>query len=299
MEDFSSNNAHSNKGMRPIVLVSQLLPLVATMQHIDELLAWFAKTMVEHFGVVSAQVWAMQAYSSEMLRSRPRASASQHPFQTSLVLESAEVRVIVERMLRDKRGLSSVPVTTMFSQYQANSLAQHDCLYWSTYFLSKEVLLPPPQKNPERGEIDTPVKMIFSFFTQMPLRSSEARAIIFLLEQSFRIAISYGLLSKASANPKKDIQSMLNNLIPERVEDTTIEQGENPFNNAVVISEKMSRQMYNLIDGKKSIEELMILLHVNQNEMRAMLRSLLAKGYIKLCNKEGNVVDLSSLSQLF
>src|SRR6266581_3457706 len=124
MDDFSSNDPFSNKSIRPIALVSQLLPLVAKMHHIDELFMWLATIMIEHFGVVSAQVWAVQAYSTEMLRSKLRASISQRPFQALQVVESAEVRVFVERMLRDQRGLLTIPVTRMFSQYQATVFAQ-------------------------------------------------------------------------------------------------------------------------------------------------------------------------------
>jgi hypothetical protein len=298
MEDFSSNDTHSNKSIRPIALVSQLMPLVANMYHIDELLVWLASMMVERLGIVSTQVWSIQAYSTEQMRSKLRASTSQHAFQASQVVESAEVRVFVERMLRDQRGLLSVPVTRMFSQYQANIFAQQDCLYWTTYFLSKEVLLPPPQKNPERDEIATPLQMIFSFFTSKPLQASDARTISFLIEQSFRIAISRGLLTKVSAKAKKVNQLALDYLIPERIEDNEIEQGENPFNSAVVIPEKISRQMYSLLDGKKNVGELTTLLHVNRKEMGEMLQVLLAKGYIRVREAGGNIVDVATFSQL-
>jgi hypothetical protein len=201
MEDFPSddNLSNSNKNMRPIALVSQLLQLVTEMHHIDELFTWIASNLVQRFGVVSAQVWANQSYSTRRMRGKLRASANQNPSQALQVFEGAEVRSYVERILRGQRGILSIPVTSIFSQYQAGVLAQQNCRYWTVYFFSEDVFLPPPQKYPEKDEVSSPLQMIFSLFTQQPLQSSQTRAISFLIEQSLRIAISHNLLSKTSS----------------------------------------------------------------------------------------------------
>jgi hypothetical protein len=196
MDDFPSRDAFSNKGIRPIALVSHILQLMVKMQHIDELLAWLSATMVEQFGAISAQVWATQAYRMGGMRSKLRGSASIRSFQAAQVVESAEVRVLIESMLRDQRGILSMPVPRMFSPYQANVFVQQNCLYWTTFFIGKDVLLPPPRNDSERNELATPLQLVFSLFTPHPLQPADARAISFLLEQAFRIVLSKGFLSK-------------------------------------------------------------------------------------------------------
>jgi hypothetical protein len=298
MEDFPSHENLSNKSTRPIVIVSQLLQLVTSMHHIDELFTWLATIMVERFSMISVQVWAVQAYRTGGGRRKLRASTSRHPSQALQVLESAEVRVFVERMLREQRGILSIPVSSTFSHYQATIFAQQDCVYWTAYFLSNNVLLPPPQEQPEKEEVSTPLRMLFSFFSQKPLQPSHARAISFLIEQSLRIAMSHGLLSTTAEKPEESVQVTFAHLIPERIQTTEIEQAENPFNSAIVIPEKRMRQMYSIIDGKKNIEELTFLTHMSRKEVLETLQSLLSKGYIKLREVGGNPIDISSFPQL-
>jgi hypothetical protein len=298
MEDISSDENLSNKSIQPIAIVSRLLQLVTSMHHIDELFTWLTTIMVEHFSMISVQIWAVQVYSIGGARSKLRASASRHPSQALQMLESIEVRVFIERMLREQRGILSLPVNSTFSHYQATILTQQDCWYLTAYFLSKDVLLPPPQKQPEKEEISTPLQILFSFFTQKPLQPSHARAVSFLIEQSLRIAISHELFSTTPEKAEEGIPSAFAHLIPERIQTTKIEQSENPFNNAIVIPEKRMRQTYSIIDGKKNIEELIFLTQMSRKEVLEVLQSLLSKGYIKIRELGGNPIDISSFLQL-
>src|SRR5450631_1129302 len=143
MEGFSSDSQSSNTGTRPVAIISQLLQYVTNIHHIDDLLGWIANIMVQRLDMTSIQVWAVQAYTTGPLRSKLRASASQHPFQATQVIESAEVSTLVERMLREQRGILSLPVTSIFSQYQANLFVQQNCRYWTVYFLRKDMFMPP------------------------------------------------------------------------------------------------------------------------------------------------------------
>ena len=298
MEDISYNYDLSNRHIRPIAIVSQLLQLVTSMHHIDELFAWITSILVQRFGVVSAQLWANQANSKGGVRCKLRASASQNPFQALQTFEGIEMRTFIERIVREQRGILSIPVTSIFSQYQAAALVQQNCQYWTICFFNKDVFLPSPQRHPEKDEVPTPLQMVFSLFTQQPLQSSQARAISFLIEQSLRIAISHGLLSKTAEKSQAAIQSTFASLIPERIQTTEVEQAENPFNSAIVIPEKRNRQVYNLIDGKKNIEELTLLVRVSRKEILEILQSLLAKGYIKVREVGGNSREVSSFFQL-
>ncbi len=293
MEEFSSN-----KSTRPIVIVSQLLQLITSMHHIDDLFAWLAATMIEHFDMLSVQIWAVQASRTGSVRRKLRASSSRHSSQAVNILESVEVKVFVERLLRERRGILSVPVASTFSYYQATLFAQQDCLYWTAYFLSKDMFLPLTQKEPERDEVPTPLQVLFSFFTRTPLQPAHARAVKFLIEQALRIAISHGLLSTESEKREDPTQVDITTLIPERIQTTKIEQSENPFNSAVVIPEKRMRQIYSIIDGKKNIEELVSLTQIDRKEVLNVLQSLREKGYIKINEVGENPINIASFSQL-
>ncbi len=304
---YNSANSGSNDGIRPLALVSQLLQNVASMRHIDELFTWIANMMVQRLGMKSVQVWATQADTTGASHIKLRASTSQNYFQVQPVSENAEVGALVARMIRERRGILSIPVTSIFSQYQATILAQQNCQYWTVYFLSKNILLPPTQREFQQEEVPTPLQMVFSFFTQQPLQTSHARAISFLVEQALRIALSRGLFAteppqRTGPLPEKtegNIQSAIAYLIPEHAQITEIEQAENPFSNAVVIPEKRARQMYSLIDGKKNVVELASLTHMNPRETLEALQSFLAQGYITLRDAGGKPVDIAAFAQSF
>jgi hypothetical protein len=291
MDDFSSYDSSSNEGMRPVVLVSQLLQRVVNIRHIDELLMWIANTMIQSQGLDSVQIWAAQARTAGTLYIKLRASANQQFSQERGVTESAKVAALIEHMLREKRGIQSIPVTKFFSQYQATMLIQQNYRYLTAYFVSRDVLLPPVQKGTQEGEIPTPLQMVFSFFTPQPLQASQTRAIRFLVEQSLRIAISHELLStqaqqlsgsrsRTSISSEGDLQAAFAHLIPARTETEEIEQAENPFNKAVILSEKKTREIYSLIDGKKNIVELANLTSMSQKEVLDALQSLIAQGHV-------------------
>jgi hypothetical protein len=310
MDSFSSynpSNERTDEGIRPVAIVSQLLQSVTEMQNIDELFMWIAAMLVQR-GMKLVQVWAAQANTTGALRIKLRAISSQHHFQIQQVSESAEVSTLVERMLREQRGILSIPVTNIFSQYQATLLAQQNCQYWTVYFLNKNVLLPPMQKESQNGDMPTPLQMAFSFFTQQPLYPSQARAISFLVEQALRIALNRGLFTPAAqqqtgsrpgtASGSGDLPALAR-LIPEQIQDTEIEHAENPFSSAVVITEKKVRQMYNLIDGKKNVAELASLAQMSPKEMLEALQFFLIQGHIKLRDARGNLIDHAAFFQSF
>jgi hypothetical protein len=88
------------------------------------------------------------------------------------------------------------------------------------------------------------------------------------------------------------MQVSLTLLIPVHTQTTKIDQSQNPFRSAVVIKEKKTQQLYGLIDGVKSVEELTSLMHINGDEAVEMLKSLLAQRYIKLRDEKGNSVEI-------
>jgi hypothetical protein len=303
MDEISPHSNLPDEGARPIAIVSQLLRNVATMHHIDEIFLWITSNIVRRLSVNSAQIWATQAYTRGAPHLKLRASRTGQPAgQAQKLAESGELGVFIERILREKRTILSLPVTTLFSQQQAAILAQQHYRYWTIYPLSKNTFLPPPQGETENGEVPTPLQIAFSFFTDQPLQSSQTRAISFLAEQSLRIAINHGLLlttaqqQPSGSLPRQSedaILSILVRLIPEHNQIEKIEQAQNPFSSAIILTEKKERRIYNYINGKKNIEELAALAHVNRKEIFEVVRSLSAQGYIRLRDAGGNLVDIS------
>ncbi len=295
MADIPPDENLSHKNTRPVAIVSQLLQQVDSMQHIDELLTWIASTLVQDFPVNAVQIWAVQDYARGVSRRKLRASASQSSIQASQVLESVEITVLAERLLREQRGVLSLPVSSIFSAYQASALAKQACQYWTVYFIRKDALLPPTQ-GAQKEELLTPLQMVFSFFTQQPVQLAEARAISFLIEQALRIGISKKLLTTAVEKPEEDMQAFLAGLTPERVQAIEIEQAKNPFTSAPTIPDKEMRRAYTLIDGKKNLSQLASLLRMSQRGVLEVLKPLLSQGYIQLRDEEGKPIDNARLT---
>ena len=76
------------------------------------------------------------------------------------------------------------------------------------------------------------------------------------------------------------MQAAFAHLIPAKAEKEEIEQAENPFNKAVIIPEKKTREIYNLIDGKKDIAQLALLTRMSQKEVLEALQSRIEQGHI-------------------
>ncbi len=307
MDSFSPYENSSNNGfkdeMKPVAIISQLLQDVTNMRDIDEIFMWIASALIQRVGMKSVQAWAMQVDSRGAWHIKLRASSSQNYFQGQQMSENAEVSTLVARLIRERRGILSIPVSNIFSQYQATILAQQNCQYWTVYFLSRDILLPPTQREFQREEIPTPLQMAFSLFTQQPLEASQARAISFVVEQALRIAVSRGLFASTPQQQTGPLprpaeegpRPVLAQIIPELIQVTEIDQAENPFSNVVMIPEKRARQMYSLIDGKKSVAELAFLVNMNQKEILEVLRSFVRQGYIKLRDARGNLIETSTI----
>jgi hypothetical protein len=298
MEDFPSNHSLANKSGRPIALISQLLQYVDDVHHIDELLGWMANTMLQHLEMVAVQVWAAQAYTNGALRRKLRASISLDPSQDTEIVESAEVGILIDRMLREEHGMLSVPIIKALSQQRAAQFVQHHCRYWTVYFLRKDILLPPVQKDAYVEEVATPLQMVFSFFSAEPLQEPQTRAISFLIEQSLRVAASKGLFPPTPVLPGKTevtTEPLAATFVAERTLVTGIEQIENSVYGAALMSDKKVRQIYNLIDGKKNVAEFAAFMHASHREVLETLQTLVLHGYVILREPGGNPVDISSL----
>ncbi len=151
--------------------------------------------------------------------------------------------------------------------------------------------------------------MIASLFTYQPSNANLLATVTRILEYALSIAKNRGLLldaansslsSSASSvkNRAQPQQYELNDLIPHRAQSVDAMQANNPLASAVVISDKQVRRLYSLIDGKKSIAELLDMTQMDQQEFTTALRWLLKQKLLRLHEPKGKPVDSPFLEPL-
>ncbi|MBO0789927.1 MAG: hypothetical protein J2P36_03130 [Ktedonobacteraceae bacterium] len=287
------------EGRQPIILISQLMQQITSMQHVDEVFSWLSQVMVQYLQIPVVQFWASQRYHTGQSQIEVRAAASQNPSLPQQVYTNQQVAAVVGHHLRERHGAASLPVEQIFPIFQASLLARYNLHYWAGYFLKNDALLPLSQNGAAPEQIATPLAMIVSLFTPYPLSSRQMRAANFLLVQALRVIVNRGLLtSRASTSnhpfmkttPKNTAPALLE-LIPHRAQDVEQFQADNPFTRSTIIADKHARRLYAAIDGKKNVEELGRITHLEQQVLIDALSNLLQQGHIQLYTQEEKLVD--------
>lgn len=85
----------------------------------------------------------------------------------------------------------------------------------------------------------------------------------------------------------------LQKLTPFRSEDPDLLRLSNPLDGSVVIPDRQARRLYAAIDGRKTVEELCSITHLNVKEIHRALQILLAQHRIQLYTIDGKRVDSS------
>jgi hypothetical protein len=272
------------------------------MRHIDEMFLWLSHIIGQRLNVDVIQFWTYQANIHGQYSAELRAAAGQNTLFPLQVVNNAQVGEIVRDLLVEQSGANPQPVANTFSSRQADMLMRYNLYYWASFFLGGSDLLPPPMSNEFiHGAIPTPLAMVVSVFTQQMPHPSLLPTIKRILEHALSVAKNRGLLSRG-ANPSLDGLAhnqaqpkhfTFTELIPQCVQDVRAMQADNPFAEAVVISDKQARKLYFSIDGKKSIAELAESNHLDQQEFNSALRFLLKQKHIRLCDPNGKAVDSS------
>ena len=303
---MSFTPSQQGNGSRPIALVSQLRQQALHMQHIDEMFLWLSRAMVSQWQVPLVQFWAMQADTAGQYHVELRALASQDPSLPSSAHVNQPVADLVKQLLREQRGVSPLPVTTLFSSSHASLLARHNIHYWGGYFLREHVML-PPKKGATRATIATPLNMITTLFLQDPPSERLGRALHFVFQQGLRIAASQELFSASTSMHTHDFVEKapqqtdldLSTLRPQRTQRIEEIQAGNPFANATIIPDKKARHMYSFINGQRDVATLIRLTNLEQKEAVEALHLLLQQEKIQLQDAEGNAIEASLLATLF
>ena len=308
-EGFSTHSHRPGGGNPQLVIITQLLQIVINMQHIDELFLWLSHSIGQRLNIEVLQLWTNQAHTTGQYSPELRVTASQNASLPLHIVNNAQVAEVVRSLLNERHGVRSQPVGSVFLLPQADLLTRYNLHYWESTFLSNNALLPPTSNDVSSGAIPTPLAMIASLFTNQQSNVNLLATVTRILEYALSIAKNRGLLldpansrlsSSASSvsNRAQPQQLMLNELIPHRAQSVDAMQTNNPLASAVVISDKQARRLYSLIDGKRSITELLDMTQIDQQEFTAALRWLLKQKLIRLHEPKGKPVDSPFLEPL-
>src|SRR6266481_3008578 len=110
---MSTHGSPENAARLHLLITSQLLKFVGTLQHIDELFLWLAQVVVLQFPVQVAELWAVQTTSSGpamQLRAYACADAS----VPAHVVINDQITAFTSRLLNGGRSYSFRPISQAF-----------------------------------------------------------------------------------------------------------------------------------------------------------------------------------------
>lgn len=285
---------------QPISLVAQLMQIMPTIRHVDEIFLWLSRAITQHLDIAVVQFWTTQLDAMGQPHASLRAAASQLPSLPQQIHLNQQVASLVQRLLIEQRSSPSRPVESIFPTSQAALLDQFRLRYFASYAANNPMLLPPPKTIPQAAP--SPFNLIVAFFTSQQLSPEQERAIRFLLEQSLRILGSRSFLADpTSTHEDKRVSFSLPDIIPQRAQDLELLQADNPFTSATIISDKNARRLYSAIDGQKTLSELGQQLSLEQRAICYALRHLLETQKVQCYTISGELIPssliISSLPQ--
>jgi hypothetical protein len=184
----------SEERVQPVVLIAQLTKNMPRLQHVDDVFLWLANAMKRDLDIPVMQFWASQQDNTGQFHTEVRAIASQNPALPQHVHLNTHVMVVIERLFHEQRSITSLPIEGNFSPLQTALFAQYNLHYWASFLLRNDALLPPAKTGGASGKIPTPLVMIVTLFTSLPLSTDQARSTRFTLEQALQMTIKRGYL---------------------------------------------------------------------------------------------------------
>jgi hypothetical protein len=308
-EGFSPHSHRPGGGNPQLVIITQLLQIVTNMHHIDELFLWLSHSIGQRLNIPVIQLWANQAHTTGQYSAELRVIASQNAALPLHIVNNAQVAEVVKGLLSERHGVRSQPVGSVFLIPQADILTRYNLHYWESAYLSHNVLLPPMSNDVSSGAVATPLSMIASLFTQQPSNVNLLATVTRIIEYALSIAKNRGLLLDAPISPLSSSASYmreraqhqqyeLDELIPHRGQSVEAMQVNSPLAGAVVISDKQARRLYAVIDGRRSIAQLMEMTRMDQQEFISALRFLLKQKLVRFHDPKGKPVDSPFLESM-
>ena len=302
MNRYGGGNNSSPSG-RPLVITSQLYNAASQMHHIDELFQWLSNVIMQNFDVQGVQFWALQAKQTREKVVELRCMVHQELLFPPQIIANNQVAAVASQIIQERHGHRLELVKNLFSPYQASLLVRYGLEYCAYYLLSGDMLLAPPYKATSGLEIPTPLAVAVLHFFHRPTSSNALTEINLVLEQAISVAISRGLfipegttsgkIPVAANSLGRQSQLMLDDIIPQRVEDTNLLKSSNPLASSIVIADKKARRLFAAIDSRKTIGELRSSLDMDVKEAYKALQILVAQHRIQLYEPEGGQLDRS------
>ena len=269
-------------------VLAQMRQGLDDMHHIDELFTRVAHALVQSSGVAAVQFWVLEGGTQSQQLSL-RVSAFGGAALPRKLLVNTYVAQVAEGLCRARRSTTLWAVRELFSPHHALLLARHGVNYCSGYFLASTV--PAPLERC----LGTPVALLFlrHFPRQQVLTFVER-----LVQQALPLAIEGRLVLFPSGGTPifPCIQSRLAQpvrslppaeLIPRRNEQVSWRL----WLAALAVGQRSAWQIYNAIDGKKTVGELALLTGLSLETTLRELKALHAQRRVLLSDSQGRLVD--------
>lgn len=293
--------------MRPFLarkqILTQLVVASETMHRVDELLEQLATGIVHHFGVKLAQCWMHQMNDAGQPTIQLGALVRQDPSLPEHVVANEYMTRMALHMASGQYTSQPQPVETIFSPFQSTLLKRYGLHCCVSYLLTRNVFLPPGSEVASQEHPSIHFKLITWLFLQHSPHLDFVPTIKSILEQAITFAESHGLFLPTTAtadqppklpvSPIQEALPALLQLIPHRKQNAKLLLESNPFADPFVTSDKKTRHLYTVINGRSSVGELCNVTGMEVKEAFAVLQQLLTQQRIEMYTPEGQLLDVS------
>jgi tetratricopeptide (TPR) repeat protein len=251
---------------------------IATMTHVDELLQWLVDTITSQPGIRVAQLWKYLPQSTQQSKPELQALALTGISAPTSVLASSPVAALVKLMAGPQNQIASQPVQNLFPDYLAILLRRRGVTYCAGYCARKDLDL--PLENSYRS---TRSKLMLILFLSESFHGSLLEIYTFL-EQALMLAEKHGLLRIHRVVQWNGSMAQLSTSHP--LEDLIPRRTANVSGNLLALSDKSARRLYETIDDRSTVRELVNRTHLTAGETVKSLQMLLNQRRIELYEPE-------------
>ncbi len=284
-------------GNHQLIIITQLLQVVDTMESIDELFTWLSEMIMQRMDVQVVQFWTMQVHAQQQMSCELRTMARQNTACPQHIVVNQPLANTVEKLLHRRQSVTPRLVGHVFSQYHSKLLTRYNLNYWACHVMSSDILLPPGRNDFSYEKVATPFTLGVAVFLQHAPSSRLLPTLAHILEHVLPIAMSRGLLN-VTTPMKQELQLSIaqytgRHAIPTRFAPQHI-QAEHSTKHALIpknsLQENNIRRLYFEIDGKRTIGELVSIMQMSTQEFYAALSLLLTQKRIRIADAGGRTV---------
>ncbi len=295
-DTFSSQNT---SGYR-LMIFRQLQQAVEVMHQPEEMFQWLASLIVQRFDVSIAQFWTCEGLWSNQPSARLRAMASQDPSLPAYMF-GEKVAATVEQIARSHQTAGALSVEQVFPRYLAMLLQRYGLSSCCYYAAEKAVRFAPMEYTLSQRE--TGLTLIVLLLLRQQPGQNLISTVGIILEQAIVLAENRHLLLPASSGPLtmpqeapvQEAAPALPDLVLRRKQDANLMLSSNPFSRTVSIADKQAHRLYEAIDGRLTLNQLVGRTGMALPEVQKALKELLRLQCIEVYTTEGQPVDVHTL----